>query len=159
MLRSLFAPNAVEERAQATNWGDWPGDSVNVGGATVTELSAMQLLAVAGCVRLIADSISTLPIDTYRKDSSGQQIEVEPPAWLKEPTIDLDFTAWCTQVLTSLLLHGNAYLLVQRNSTGQIVEIPIADPQSVSVFRDRGMKAYRIILANKRARKFPLGVT
>lgn len=144
MLRSLFTPPAVEERAQATNWGDWPGDSTNVGGVSVTELSAMQLLAVAGCVRLIADSIATLPIDTYRKDSSGQQIEVEPPAWLKEPTIDLDFTAWCTQLLTSLLLHGNAYLLVQRNSTGQIVEIPIADPQSVTVFRDRGMKAFRI---------------
>jgi len=144
MLRSLFGNQPVEERAQATTWGDWPGDNITVTGATVTELSALQLLAVAGCVRLIADSIATLPIDTYRKDSSGQQIEVEPPAWLKEPTIDLDFTAWCTQVITSLLLHGNAYILVQRNTSGQIVEIPTVDPQSVQVFRDRGMKTYRI---------------
>lgn len=144
MLRQLFSSAPVEERAQATTWGDWPGDNATTGAGTVSELSAMQLLAVAGCVRLIADSIATLPVDTYRKNSAGDQLEVAPPAWLIEPTVDLDFTSWCTQAITSLLLHGNCYIMVQRNTLGQIVEIPIVDPQSVQVFRDRGMVRYRI---------------
>lgn len=144
MLRQLFQNAPIEERAQATTWGDWPGDNNTGGAATVSELTAMQLLAVAGCVRLIADSIATLPVDTYRRNSNGDQLEVQPPAWLTEPTVDLDFTSWCTQAITSLLLHGNCYIMVQRNSLGQIVEIPIVDPQSVQVFRDRGMVRYRI---------------
>ena len=143
MLKGFFAAPQVEQRAQATTWGDWPGDNAHVNGLPVTELSALQLLSVAGCVKLITDSIATLPIDVYRRDANGDQFEVETPRWLKDPTIDLDFTAWCTQVLTSLLLHGNCYLAVQRNGSG-IVEIPVLDPQTVSVFRDRGMKRYRV---------------
>ena len=144
MLRGLFPNAPVEERAQATTWGDWQGDNMTVAGSPVGELAAMQLLAVAGCVRLIADSIATLPVDTYRRNAAGDQLEVNPPAWLKDPTVDLDFTSWCTQAITSLLLHGNCYILVQRNTLGQIVEIPIADPQAVAVFRDRGTIRYRI---------------
>ena len=143
MLKSFFASAPVEQRAQATTWGEWPGDSIPTGGVQVNELSALQLLSVAGCVKLITDSIATLPVDVYRRDAQGEQFEVETPRWLAFPTIDLDFTAWCTQVLTSLLLHGNCFIDVRRTGSG-ITEIPVIDPLSVQVFRDRGMKRYRI---------------
>jgi HK97 family phage portal protein len=143
MLKGFFASPQVEQRAQATTWGEWQGDLPPAGQVQVNELTAMQLLAVAGCVKLITDSIATLPVDVYRRDSAGQQFEVEEPTWLAYPTVDLDFTAWCTQVLTSLLLHGNAFLDVRRTGS-RITEIPVVDPMSVTVYRDRGMKRYRI---------------
>ena len=145
MLRELFRPApATEERAQATTWGEWPGDNVPGFATNVSDQSALQLLAVAGCVRLIADSIATLPVDVYREDSQGIKTEIESPRWLDNPTIDLDFTSWCTQIITSLLLHGNAYFVVTRNETRQIVELPVVDPLIVQVYRENGMKRYRI---------------
>jgi len=142
MLSRIFAP-ATEERAQSTTWGTWPGDVSPSSAPIVNQSSAMQLLAVAGCVRLITDSISTLPVDTYGTDASGQRVEVPKPRWLKYPTTDLDFTSWCTQILTSLLLHGNAYCAITRSNTA-IVEVVPVDPALIMVSRAQGRKVYLV---------------
>lgn len=139
MLGRLFTP-ATEERAQATTWGTWPGDNGGSSSPVVTQTNAMQLLAVSGSVRLITDSIATLPVDTFR-EVNGVREEIAKPMWLKQPTVDLDFVAWATQVLTSLLLHGNAYCVVTRNGT-QIVELVPVDPSLVSVSRVNGRKTF-----------------
>ena len=140
MLANIFKR---EERAQATTWGDWPGDAVVVpGNVRVDAESSMQLLTVYGCVRLITDSISTLPVDAYRRTGEDMKVEVAKPSWLSQPTVDLDFTSWCTQVLTSLLLHGNSYIAVTRNASGAIVELVPLDPVKVLVRRERGRKVF-----------------
>jgi HK97 family phage portal protein len=113
------------------------------GNVRVDAESSMQLLTVYGCVRLITDSISTLPVDAYRRTGEDAKEEIAKPLWLAQPTVDLDFTSWCTQVLTSLLLHGNAYIAVMR-SEGRIVELVPLDPTKVLVRRDRGRKVYII---------------
>jgi HK97 family phage portal protein len=142
MLAGIFKR---EERAQATTWGVWQGEATSVvAGQRVDAESSMQLLTVYGCVRLITDSISTLPIDTYRRTGEDLKEEISKPRWLLQPTVDLDFTSWCTQVLTSLLLHGNAYVAVLRNEAGGIVELVPLDPMKVLVRRERGRKVYVI---------------
>jgi HK97 family phage portal protein len=143
MLARLFAPQT--RAIQATDWGTWPGEggSQAWSGQRVTVDSSLQLLTVYGCVRLITDSISTLPVDCYRSAGDGK-VEIPAPTWLKEPTVDLDFTAWCTQVLSSLLLHGNAYLAVLRGESMGIVEVVPLDPARVQVVREAGRKVYRI---------------
>lgn len=141
MLSRLFT-QPTEERAQATVWGNWPGDNTS-SSPVVTPTSAMQLLAVSGCVRLITDSISTLPVDVYRERADGVREEISKPRWLKNPTVDLDFTSWASQVLTSLLLHGNAYCAVTRSGT-QIVEVVPVDPSTVHVARVAGRKVYLV---------------
>jgi HK97 family phage portal protein len=142
MLAGIF--KRAEVREQATTWGAWPGEAVMVpGNVRVDAESSMQLLTVYGCVRLITDSISTLPVDAYRRTGEDAKEEIAKPLWLSQPTVDLDFTSWCTQVLTSLLLHGNAYIAVMR-SEGRIVELVPLDPTKVLVRRDRGRKVYII---------------
>lgn len=141
MLSALFAR---EERSvgQATAWGSWSGDHPQVyAGVTVDDRTSLQLLTVYGCVRLITDSIATLPVDVYRQ-VGDTKVEVQKPIWLERPTTSLDFTAWCTQVLSSLLLHGNAYIVVTRNATGSIVELVPLDPTKVTVRRDNGRLVY-----------------
>lgn len=143
MLGRLFSQPDEEVRAQATVWGDWPGDVASGTSVPVNQNSSMQLLAVSGCVRLITDSIATLPVDVYREDSQGVRTEIEAPRWLKMPTVDLDFTAWCTQVLTSLLLHGNAYCSVTRSGS-QIVELIPVDPGLVTPTMVKGRKVFLV---------------
>ena len=146
MLRRLFgtAPPVTEERGQATTWGNWGDPVPSWSGVKVDRDTSLQLLTVYGCVRLICDSIATLPVDVYRERSDGSREEIATPYWLANPTVDLDYTAWCTQVLSSLLLDGNAYIAITRNDQGRIVEMIPLDPARVDVRRVGGRKTYWI---------------
>ena len=146
MLSALFTPKGTEERAQASTWGDWPGEGIYAGGSsnTVNARSSLQLLTVYGCVRLITDSIATLPVITYRVAADGTKVEFPTPAWVTKPTPDLTFGEWCSQVLSSLLLHGNAYLNVLRGGTTGIVEVQVMDPMKVQVRREAGRKVFYV---------------
>ena len=142
VLRRLVAS---ETRAvQSTTWGQWPGDGgASWSGVSVDNTSALQLLTVYGCNRFICDGISTLPVDVYRQTADGP-VPVAKPVWLSQPTVDLDFTAWATQVLTSLLLDGNAYCLIIRNERGDIQELVPLNPSTVTVRRERGVRVYEV---------------
>jgi HK97 family phage portal protein len=133
----------VEQRGQATTWGEWPGETSTM---TVNQTSALKLLAVTGSVQLLTESIATLPIDVFATTSTGRA-ERAKPMWLREPIVGLTFTDWCTQVLTSLLLHGNAFIVVTRNQSGQIVELTPVVPSQVTVDRSGtlgGRKRYLV---------------
>lgn len=148
MLAALLRRNpAPEPEYRAPDaWGTWPGDgSVNTwAGTRVTTDGSLQLLTVYGCVRLITDAVSTLPLDAYTPTSDGTLVNVAAPEWVAHPKVDLSFTEWVTQVLTSLLLAGNAYVVVMRNVRGEAVEAIPLDPVRVNVERQRGQLAYRI---------------
>jgi len=122
-------------------WGPWYGDvGTTAAGIAVTQDSALQLMAVYGCVRLITDGISTLPIDAYRHVGDGRE-EIAKPDWLLQPTVDLTFAEWCTQIISSLLLRGNAYAVVSRIGN-RIIEVVPLDPTQVMVRRVAGVKTY-----------------
>lgn len=134
----------VERAVQATAWGDWgDGSGLNMtwAGNAVSLSSSLQLLAVYGCNRFICEGISTLPSDVFR-ETGDVRSEVSKPAWLTQPTPDLDFIAWCTQVLSSLLLAGNAFLWVRRQGV-MISEVVPLDPSTVTVSREQGRKVLR----------------
>lgn len=122
-----------EERAQTIEnvwgpqWGEYPTGGTYSGKA-VTNLSALQLLAVFGSVQFIVDGISTLPINAYRKTGNGRE-PIAPPAWLERPALGLDRIPWTTQILVSLLLAGNAYLYLS-TASGRLELIPL-DPSKV----------------------------
>ena len=136
MLGRLFEQRALSSYPWGPTspdqpWGYWPGDT------TYSTPDPLQLATVLGCVRLISDSISTLPIDVYRK-AGDQKIPVTPPDWLVEPIVGIDFATWCGQVLSSLLLHGNAYILVGRSpSSGSILELRPLAPHVVRIDNGR----------------------
>lgn len=143
MLGALFRSKEPDEYRMSA-WGEWGGSSSTWTGQTVTTSSALQLLAVYGSVRLISDSISTLPIDVFRQ-FDDDKIEVAKPRWLDQPTVDLGFPEWCSQVLSSLLLSGNAYVAVTRSATAQIVEMIPLDPAQVQIVRPSpGRKVYLV---------------
>lgn len=154
-LRALFAPRS-EERAIGPASFDWnPSMLPTWSGYSVTRESSLQLLTVYGCVRLICDQIATLPVDAYREKPDGTREEITKPNWLIQPTADLDFTAWCTQVLSSLLLDGNAYVAVLVSpDTGRIVSLVPLDPVSVHVWRNPSGR--REVTVNGAAPQFPM---
>ena len=144
-----------EERAitsSDTGWGDW-GDSSTTSwsGVTITRDTSMQLLAVHGSVRMISESIATLPADTYRSEKvrndrgeTDMRVPTRPPPWLVTPSNDLDWTSFVSQVLNGLLLDGNSYIQLSTGSDGQIRElIPLADSR-VTVSKELSTKVIRV---------------
>lgn len=110
-------------------------------GVTVNADQAMRLSAVWACVRLLADTVSTLPLDVYR---DGKQIAT--PALLVEPAAGQPRHDFIYQVMTSLLLRGNAYGLITARSGATLLpaQVELLDPDKVSIERRDGVTSFRI---------------
>jgi HK97 family phage portal protein len=138
---------ALERRA-VTTWGPYqPANghtvpsNVDYGygptGQVVNDQTAIGLSAVYACVRLLADSVASLPWDAYTK-RDGQRIEIDPqPSLLRDPHPDLTDYDWKHIAIVSLALRGNFYGLVTgRDFREYPTEILPLDPSQIRVSRD-----------------------
>jgi HK97 family phage portal protein len=118
-------------------------DRPSAAGTTVTQDTSLRLSAVYACVRLISDTISTLPYDQYiRRD--GQRFPYRPKdSWVDRPSMEMPRTTFWKQVIVSLLLDGNAFVLVTR-SGNEIVDLTPLNPKQVRVERQNGRKVFVI---------------
>ena len=139
MLAGLF-----ERRGAFQNlWGSGAlFDRSTPAGITVNEDTSLRLTAVYACVRLISDTISTLPLDQYiRRD--GQRFPFRPKEqWVENPSTRYTRTTFWKQVLISLLVDGNAFVHVMRGSNGQIVNLEVLNPSRVDVVDNGGTLEY-----------------
>ncbi|HEY7824146.1 MAG TPA: phage portal protein, partial [Acidimicrobiia bacterium] len=113
-------------------------------GTTVTQDTALKMSAVYASVRLIADTISTLPLDQYiRRD--GQRLPFRPrEEWVGRPSTMLPRSTFWQQVIVSLLLDGNAFIQLMRNPDGSILDMTVLNPHKVRpVRREDGRVEYR----------------
>ncbi len=147
LLRSLIPEQRTVSHAsfnQALDEDRWP---TTFAGVNVSQNTALRLSAVWTCVRLLTHDISSLPFDAYRQ-RAGERTQIEPkPAWIDEPDItDPAVTGpdHLSQVLLSLLLDGNAFVLAAPS-----VNIPFAlhvlDPQRVQIKREAGKQTSYIV--------------
>lgn len=114
------------------------GDDIvfgNYSGTYINKDTVFQVNAVFSAISLIADTISTLPIDAYvRRD--GARFPFRPrPEWVTQPDITIPREAFYNQVIVSLLLEGNAFIRVFSNQRGEVVNLTVLNPQTVTVTR------------------------
>lgn len=160
-----FLRRALESRAVTSfgPYGSAAGLSVpsNLEGGAVTagvpvnDNSALQLTAFYACVRLLADSIGSLPWDAYRK-RSGTREEVDPqPSLLRDPCPGMTSFEWKHVMVVSLAMRGNFYGLV---TTRDRLEYPTAilplHPDQVRIDRDPDTFEKRAWINGKR---YPMG--
>ena len=115
------------------------GDDIAIGGlagVNVNQDSVFQINAVFAATRLISDTISTLPIDVYIS-RDGERFAFRPkPTWLIQPDIALPREAFFNQVITSMLIDGNAFIRLYSNARGEIVNMIVLNPLSVEMKRN-----------------------
>jgi HK97 family phage portal protein len=104
-----------------------------------------QVNAVFSAVSLIADTISTLPLDSFIR-FDGQRRAFRPrPAWVDQPDIALPRTAFYNSAIVSLLLEGNLFVRLFSNGRGEIVNMVVLNPKTVDVKRNgRGEAVFTI---------------
>jgi HK97 family phage portal protein len=141
MLNRLFTPSASEERDLSYQqiWGSGLDVSTVAtwSGTSVSSANSLQIGAVYACVRLLSDTISALPVDTFiRRD--GNRVPYRPrPAWVMEPdgpgSSRIDYYQ---QLVVSMLLSHGAVVQVVRDSRGEVAALMPLDPTRVDVKRN-----------------------
>jgi HK97 family phage portal protein len=122
-------------------WNAAPGAA-----ADVSAEQAMRLSAVFGCLRILTDVISTLPFDTFRRQS-GVRLPYRPrPAYLDFQPPQESRLVYLAQVMLSLLLDGNAFILTPRDRLGVPLDLIVLDPTLVTIERlATGRLIYRVV--------------
>jgi HK97 family phage portal protein len=140
MFGRLFNFTDSEKRAISFQsiWG--AGDVLETttkAGTVINQRNSLAITTVYSCVRLISDTISTLPMDAFRR-IDGNRVPFRPkPIWVDAPDIETTSTRTehYQQVLVSLLLDGNAFIRIIRDTNG-IIGLSVLDPIRVTINRD-----------------------
>jgi HK97 family phage portal protein len=114
-------------------------------GEPVTIDKALQLSTVWDCVRLLADSVSTLPLHVYRGDDRDP---IPTPPLLQRPSADFpELADWLWAIMASLLLRGNAWgVITDRRGAGLLpAQVDLVHPDRVAVTTDgEGRRVIRV---------------
>lgn len=125
----------AEQRANLALLADWTA----VGSSSYAEVTrahspeqALRLSTVWACVRLLADTVSTFPVDVYRQ---GSKDPLPTPPLLESPAAGTTLPEWIYQCMVSLLLRGNAYGVITARSgpTLRPAQVELIDPDLVDV--------------------------
>jgi len=115
------------------------GDDIAFGNLSSTNINAdtvFQVNAVFSAISLISDTISTLPLDCFRRDGETRVPFRPRPAWVDQPDVDVPKAAFYSAVITSLLLDGNAFIRVFANRRGEVVNLTVLNPMTVTINRN-----------------------
>jgi HK97 family phage portal protein len=102
-------------------------------GVSVTPDQALRHSAVWACVRLLADTISSLPVDVFRRGERDPMAELPP--LLRQPAAGMTLQDWTYAVMVGLLTRGNTYgQIVDRSGAGLLpAQVELLDPKRVQV--------------------------
>ena len=146
MLFGLF------KKRKSTNSLNGSGYRFMMGGSTsgkkVNERSAMQMTAVYACVRILSESIASLPVHLYCNEAEGSKTRaVKHPLYRilhDEPNPEMTSFVFRETLMTHLLLWGNAYAQIIRNGKGEVIGLYPLMPNRMTVDRDAfGKICYR----------------
>jgi HK97 family phage portal protein len=102
-------------------------------GEAVTTDKALRLSTVWGCIRLLSDSVSTLPLQVFRGDDRDP---IPAPSLLQAPSADFpELSDWLWAIMASLLTRGNAWgVITARAGAGlRAAQVDLVDPGQVAV--------------------------
>ncbi len=112
-------------------------------GKSVTPRSALQMSTVYACVRVIAETIASLPLHVYERTDTGSVKAYDHPLYFllhDEPNSEMTSFVLRETMLSHLLLWGNAYCQILRNGRGHILGLYPLLPDRMTVDRDSAGK-------------------
>jgi HK97 family phage portal protein len=132
--------NPFKASSDRSPWGDFwfgPAPMRTGAGGLVSADAAMQLAAVYSCVRVLTETMASLPLVVYKRRADGGKDRVTDH-WLakllcKRPNAYQNPFEWREMLQGHLALRGNAYCQIISNSRGVITELMPIHPDRVSI--------------------------
>jgi len=119
-------------------------------GVSITRESSIALPAVWRAVNVLSGSIASLPLHVYENMEKGRKLNRQHPAFklLRKPNKLMTDFIWRETMQAVLLLWGNSYSYIRRNSKGDPIELILIHPDDVTVFKNSETKFYNIKLGS-----------
>lgn len=128
-------------RAMAAFRGEVPNMAppiVDIAGVNVSERSALTLSAAWACVRLISETIATLPLSIYERTSNGKQLATSHRLHAvlhDQPNPDTTAAVHWEACVAAMLLRGNAFC--EKLMFGdKVVGLQFLSPNRLQVWQD-----------------------
>ena len=123
-------------------------------GVTVSPQKALRSIAVYAAVRVLAESVASLPVDVLKRDGKSRvRVENDPRERLlsQEPNPYVTAETYWSTLMTHTLLTGNGYGLVSRDGRGRPSALYLLDPFATAPYRRK--KRRRDVLRQLRERR------
>lgn len=158
-LRNLF-PRRVPERRHSIEdsrvslsagiehlieaWGGGPTNS----GQRVNQNTALNLTVVYACIRVLAESVASIPLVVYRRTANGgKERATDHPVYRvlhDRANEDQPSFMWRETIMGHLGLRGNTYSEKEYDNAGRLIGLWPITPDRVQVRRARQVKQFLI---------------
>lgn len=155
-----------EKRSGLANPQAWlvdmfTGGTKSATGVNVTPDRALQASAVYACVRVLAETIASLPLHVYKRLARGKEKATDHylyPILHDAPNPEMTSFEFRETMMGHLCLRGNAYAEKVIDRAGRVKELWPLNPDRVTVERDKATKqlVYTVTIPDE-ARKVELG--
>lgn len=112
-----------------------PISGENYSGKCVNAGTALTLSTVWACVKLISESVASLPCGVYEKDKEGHKVPLNGENIYgilhDSPNADMSAFDFWQVIVASTLLWGNAYVLKTTRNNGEIISLEPLNPAAV----------------------------
>ena len=103
----------------------------------VSAESALTFSAVWAAMRLLSESISTLPVGVFRKENNGDNTEINTDlAFLikYQPNSYQNKITFYEKIIMDMLSDGNSYVKIVRNGAGRVIELLPINYSDVEIY-------------------------
>tara|TARA_R110002096_G_scaffold187982_1_gene367714 strand:+ start:3236 stop:4870 length:1635 start_codon:yes stop_codon:yes gene_type:complete len=139
---------ATAERRANLTAGEYAmnaGTSSNVGGVKVTNETAFTFSAVYAAIRVLAESVASLPVNVYERGDKGKRRAYDHPYYAllhDAPSPEQTAFSFFETMMGHVLSWGNAYAELVRDGRGEVREIYPIPPQKIRIQRIDGQLVY-----------------
>lgn len=128
--------------------GDLSGQQFDVPSHLMTKPTsvdgALQISTVYACARLLAGTVSSLPLMVYREDRQGRRsVDRKSRLWMilhDQPNDSMTSSDFWQAMILQWALRGNAYAQILRNDEGELVSLWPLSSDQMTVFADKETK-------------------
>ena len=145
---SLLRRILGEQRAVGGTWITDNNVATSTAGVAVNSQTALSIGSYYAAVKLYADTVASLSWDTFIRIDGTRRPYRPSPSWLTIPQpSNPNFTAFDLKhrMVSSLLIHGNCFVLFIKGRNGDIVEMRVLDPDKVSIKSVDGAPVYTVM--------------
>lgn len=105
----------------------WIGGQPVHSGVTVNEQTAMRYITVYSCVRVLAETLASLPLFVYRERPAGgrEKARDHPVYYLlhDQPNDEMTSFTFRETQMGHLVISGNCYSVITQNRRGEVIDL------------------------------------
>ena len=157
-MLSELATSIRKSLAQIFTWPnryrtELPTFSPTTAGQLVTPERSLSVASVAACIRLLSETTAALPLHVYRDLGKSKVVETDHPNYdllHSKPNEFMTSFVFFQQAIMHILLHGNFYAVIERDDSGNPINLWPLRPEGVTVEVADGTVEYRYYFGGKR---------